>query len=265
MQFRNNLDLDAHFTKVPNSLIRDARLSPKARLLWIWMMSHRTGWQCSIDRLASQNGIGVDAARTGVKELTEAGWLRRSAEQTKGPSGEFTGYVYDLEIPSLDYPRMDNPSVDNPSVGDPRMDDPLVENQTPKKTTGKKTNLQEDQSKEPPVSPRPGTSPARVDTEVPQGVEASVAARDAAAPPSLHCTEHQDLPAGAIITSCSGCKRAQHRHRKWQERQDTLAYDARREAEQAAFARGLAERDAKASKDPSRGIAMCREALAKHQ
>lgn len=139
------------FAQIPNRLIRDAALSPKARLLWIWLASHRAGWHTSIQRLADANGIGVDAARTGIQELIEAGWIRRSADQNHPDTGRFTGYRYTLCEPSLDLPCMDLPCTDKPCTDKP----------TPKNTNTPRTPKQEQASPPPTV-----ISPARATSQL---------------------------------------------------------------------------------------------------
>lgn len=64
-----------NFTVVDNTLIRDRRLSPKARLLYIFMQSQPPGWNTSIKALADEVGISKDAIQSGVAELSDLGYL----------------------------------------------------------------------------------------------------------------------------------------------------------------------------------------------
>lgn len=77
-------DLEGHFTTVPNSWLRDSTLSFRARGLLAMLLSHRAGWNVTIESLAAQNLEGKDAILRAVRELEGAGYLRRDKSRDGG-------------------------------------------------------------------------------------------------------------------------------------------------------------------------------------
>lgn len=124
---RKKLSHEYRFTQVPNEWIRDRRLSLKAKGLLAQLLSHASGWEVSIERLASVNNCGKDLIRSAVEELETAGYLQR-LEQSR-ESGKFGDKVW---ITS-------EPSAGLPSSGFPLSVNPTAVNPTPKKTIVKKT------------------------------------------------------------------------------------------------------------------------------
>lgn len=129
---------EERYTIISNAWARDERLSLKARGLLTLILSHRVGWNITIESLARTNPEGKAAIRTAVNELESFGYLAR--EHMRDEGGAFVGYDYVLTDPpacdfqtepfdnrtgSFDYPTTDNPTLDN---------------RTPKKTISKKTN-----------------------------------------------------------------------------------------------------------------------------
>ena len=80
---RGSFRFEEQYTQIPNEWVRDKSLSLKARGLLAELMSHRAGWETSIAGLASDKE-GESAVRSGVKELEEAGFLRREKKWRDG-------------------------------------------------------------------------------------------------------------------------------------------------------------------------------------
>lgn len=78
-----------HFTIVPNDWIRDPSLSRRARGLLAELLSHREGWDVSIESLWRSGTEGRESVRKAVQELEAAGYLRR--DQRGGIGGEKFG------------------------------------------------------------------------------------------------------------------------------------------------------------------------------
>lgn len=74
-----------NFTVVSNRVIRDHRLSWKARGLLIYVLSQPDNWRTSSNHLASIGPDGRDAVRTGLDELGKYGYLERRRYQA--PNG----------------------------------------------------------------------------------------------------------------------------------------------------------------------------------
>ena len=115
------------FTAIPNEALRDKRLSLKARGLLAYCLSLPDTWDFSIEGLAVTTGAGVDAIRTGVKELEKAGYLiRHRARTANGRYGAMEYSLYDTpqEVgndPSEETPTLENPTSENPMQENPRQ------------------------------------------------------------------------------------------------------------------------------------------------
>ncbi|XAO35481.1 RepA-like replication initiator [Gordonia phage Morgana] len=122
-----------NFTMVPNHLIRDRRLSPKARLLWIYLSSHRDGWELSVESIARDNGIGKDAVSAGTKELRDLGYLRLDRITDE------RGRVVTWEYVVLD-PGPAKPDPEKPDPGFPDQENPDAKEDHLSKDQTKNTN-----------------------------------------------------------------------------------------------------------------------------
>lgn len=118
---RGHHDFDESFTRIPNAWVRDRRLSLKAIGLLVQLLSHSPGWRVSVASLATNNDCGVELIRSAMKELIDAGYIRRRQERIETRFGEA---VYETCDPSSAFP-----STAFPSSGKP----------TPKKNNVKKT------------------------------------------------------------------------------------------------------------------------------
>lgn len=112
-----------HFTIIPNAWVRDADLSRRARGLLAELLSHREGWDVSIESLWRTGIEGREAVRKAVQELEDAGYLKR--EQQGGKGGEKFG--------TSEYVLLD-PDAQLPGDGIPGNGIPGHGNQQTKKT-----------------------------------------------------------------------------------------------------------------------------------
>jgi len=85
---RSALSFEGKFTQIPNTWIRDKRLTLKAKGLLAQLLSHSDGWQVSVYGLSIANNCGRDSIRTAVKELEECGYLVRSQKRADGAFAE---------------------------------------------------------------------------------------------------------------------------------------------------------------------------------
>lgn len=108
---RGHHAFDDHYTQIPNAWVRDGRLSFKARGLLVLIMSHRSGWQMSVNSLATLNKEGKDSIRSAIHELEQAGYLRRSQEN----NGRFGEAVWVTCDPYAENPMTENPTTENPT------------------------------------------------------------------------------------------------------------------------------------------------------
>jgi hypothetical protein len=128
------LAFEDHFTRVPNSWARDKRLSRKARGLLLELMSHRVGWDVTLESLVESGTEGRDAVRSAVRELVGLGYLVRARERRE--DGTLSGVHYDLHDPWSGEPTSGNPTLDDqPTKKTITSEDQLSEDQYPKPTS----------------------------------------------------------------------------------------------------------------------------------
>ncbi|MEU5323435.1 helix-turn-helix domain-containing protein [Streptomyces sp. NPDC021056] len=82
----------SQFTQIANALFRDPRVSLRAKGIFGYVSTHRSGWQLTIDDLVRVGPDGRDAVRTGLWELEAHGYLIR--ERLRRPDGTLAKIVY---------------------------------------------------------------------------------------------------------------------------------------------------------------------------
>lgn len=66
-----------NYTQVSNTLIRDRRVTPKAKGVAVWLLSHSTEYRFTTDAIAEHLGVGVDQVKSAIRELETYGYLER--------------------------------------------------------------------------------------------------------------------------------------------------------------------------------------------
>jgi hypothetical protein len=103
------------FTVIRNAIIRDSRLSYRARGVLISILSRPDNWRCSSTQLAREGSEGRDAIRTALDELEAQGYLiRLTYRNTRGQM------VTDLHV--RDVPNSIAPTPGKPTPGKPTTD-----------------------------------------------------------------------------------------------------------------------------------------------
>lgn len=122
-----------NYTLISNGLIRDRRLSDRARMLAVWLLSHREGFRVDTDAMGEAMGCGRDRVRASLRELEDHGYLIRTQVRDRG------------RVVSMEYSISDVPQVATDD-GKPGDGNHGPENTSPyKKTKFNKTKLEEDQ------------------------------------------------------------------------------------------------------------------------
>jgi hypothetical protein len=127
--------VENNFSIISNSVIRDTRLSYRARGVLLDILSRPDNWRVSADSLARTGSEGRHAILTALKELREIGYMR--TEKLRKESGRF-------ETVSIVY---DTPNYELTEVQKPNSRYPQSENRTPLEVLSKKnldTNLFEE-------------------------------------------------------------------------------------------------------------------------
>ena len=113
------------YTVMSNYHLRDKRLSLKAKGLLSQMLSLPEDWDYTLAGLCYINRESKDAIRTAIRELEQAGYIRR--RQTIDSGGKFAGNEYTIyERPQEPLPG--EPSSGNPTTGKPMPEKPTQQN-----------------------------------------------------------------------------------------------------------------------------------------
>ena len=99
------------YSVIDNAVLKDKRLSLKARGLIAFMLSLPSEWNFSVQGLMKATGAGRDAIRTGLQELEKYGYLERV--QIHGADGNFVGTDYILHEKAID---TENTTADLPQT-----------------------------------------------------------------------------------------------------------------------------------------------------
>ena len=130
------------FTSFPNALLRDKRISFRARGILTMILSHPEEWVVHRGWVKEQGPEGRDACIVAMQELESFGYAVYSA-QKDSTSNAFTSHVWtfhDTPVPEperSDYAKRKRPLPEKPSVG-PLPEKPLPENPEPEKPSDQK-------------------------------------------------------------------------------------------------------------------------------
>jgi predicted transcriptional regulator len=106
-----------NFRCFKNSLIRDLKLSHRARGILLMLLSNVSGFQIVADDLQTEKE-GREAVRTAIRELITAGFIRRERKQNDKGHWITETYVYDSPKFTEDgFPGVGYPEVGLPEVG----------------------------------------------------------------------------------------------------------------------------------------------------
>jgi hypothetical protein len=122
--------LESNFSVISNSVIRDNRLSYRARGVLLEILSRPDNWRVSGDSLARSGKEGRDAILTALKELRDCGYIRTVVERL--PNGTFETKNFVFDTPQDVVPNPGNPttvSAGSPNPGKPNPGKPKSDNQ----------------------------------------------------------------------------------------------------------------------------------------
>ena len=103
-----NRPLD-NFTMIANLFARDPNVTPRACRLYVYLMSHATGWKVSVKAAQNATGMGRGTVYAAISDLRKLGYLQRI--DLKDENGQFSGNEYEV----LSYPL---PEHERDVVGD---------------------------------------------------------------------------------------------------------------------------------------------------
>ena len=124
---RIRLRFERDFTQLPNTWLRDKRLSRSARGLLAEIMTHDESYSITLEGLVDSGTEGRDALRRMTKELEQFGYLTRVRKRRSG--GRMAGFdwvvqdpfegVYKSRSTTSDYPTSAKPTSVAPSTVEP--------------------------------------------------------------------------------------------------------------------------------------------------
>lgn len=131
---------DDHYTVIRNAVLRDDRLSYRARGILAAILSRPDNWKISRDALAREGREGRDAVNTALNELVDAGYIQRIRTQQEDGTWITEQTVFDTPgnwesadsgpvSAGFQSPKPEKPTTGNPTVGKPGGNRKTVKNQ----------------------------------------------------------------------------------------------------------------------------------------
>lgn len=194
--------VERDFTTLRNAVLRDRRLSFRARGVLAFILSQPPDWQVTAEALADESdGEGRDAVRTALKEIETAGYMTRSRIQVDGGR-------WRTDVVVQEEPAAENPPPKTDSQASVSMDSPLNP-MTGKPTVGFPVIKEEELEEELPLPSVEGATPtllalgAEVDSFLAQPLLAEVVSLDDhATHVAAHNEKRKDMIFEAVAEAC---------------------------------------------------------------
>lgn len=101
-----------NYTVIHNSYVKYEKLSWKAKGILTYLLTLPNDWKININDLVKRSTDGINSLRAGIKELQEAGYIRRYP--VKDEKGKIVEWAFDVyETPVDENPQVENPQVEN--------------------------------------------------------------------------------------------------------------------------------------------------------
>lgn len=128
-------DYSKGFTTLNNVVLRDERLSWKARGIFSYLWSMPDDWDFYETEVAKHATDGRASLRSGLGELTKFGYLERTRSRNK--NGKFGAPVWilhddpsDDRKPMFDFPTLEKPTLEKPTLENRTLLNKYLTNQT---------------------------------------------------------------------------------------------------------------------------------------
>lgn len=115
---------ESNYTVVDNGFISDPNLSWKAKGILLYLLSLPCDWNINLNEVQRHATDGIQSLRTGIKELTDAGYTKRQpVRDENGVFKEWETIIFEKKqsetienSPFTSFPQVDKPQVDKPQV-----------------------------------------------------------------------------------------------------------------------------------------------------
>lgn len=107
-----------NYVIINKNVLEDKTLSFKAKGIWVYCMSRPDDWQFHVSHLATVSLDGRDAVYAGLKELENAGYLKKVSCRD---NGKYTGVDYVISELKQISPKTENPDAVNPVTANPPL------------------------------------------------------------------------------------------------------------------------------------------------
>ena len=78
-----------NFTMISNDFARSPDISMRAKVLYLYLMSHAPGWKLSVKAAQNATGMGRGTVYAAISDLRKLGYLQRI--DLKDENGQFSG------------------------------------------------------------------------------------------------------------------------------------------------------------------------------
>ncbi|MDO4961027.1 MAG: helix-turn-helix domain-containing protein [Eubacteriales bacterium] len=136
------VEKNANYTTMSNYHLRDKQLSLKAKGLLSFCLSLPDTWDYSIMGLVAVCKEGRDCIMSTLRELEEAGYLKR--DRSRNADGTLAGadyVIYEYPQATAALPDSEKPALENPTQVSPTLAEPALEN--PTQTSTNETSTEE--------------------------------------------------------------------------------------------------------------------------
>lgn len=119
------VEKNKNYVVLNRTALNDERLSWKAKGIIAYMLSMPDDWKFYIEELAGHAKDGVDSLRSGIKELSKHGYVKRFPIRD-----EKTKKIIEWETVIYESPQSKKPDREFPHMEKPYMEKPLMEKPT---------------------------------------------------------------------------------------------------------------------------------------